>query len=317
MVFFWVLSSVVFISVLSLVGVLSLSVGKRRLHNFLTLFVAFASGALLSASFLHMIPEAYGEIGEHAFSSVLAGIILFFIFEKFIHWHHCGKEECKVKPAAYLNLVADAFHNFIDGVIVSSAYIIDFHVGLVTTFAIVLHEIPQEFGDFSVLIHSGMSTRKALAFNFLCATTAILGAVLGYVFLSGLQYVIPYAVSVAAGGFIYIASADLMPELHKEKDLGKMLLQTASLLCGVFVLLLSFNALPHTHSGHEGEHSVEHVCLDNGGDWLADFDECEGLSESVCVSAGGVFEQCASACRHQTQAQICTLQCVPVCSFAK
>ncbi|MFC2162133.1 ZIP family metal transporter [Candidatus Altiarchaeota archaeon] len=252
-----ILLSVLAISLLSFVGILSISIGKRRLQGFLLLFVAFASGSLLAAAFIHLLPEAYGEIGNASFTFVLAGIIMFFIFEKFIHWHHCGKEECHVRPAAYLNLVADAFHNLIDGIIISAAYLLDVQVGLVTTLAIALHEIPQEFGDFSVLIHSGMSTRKALAYNFLSAVTSVIGALIGYLFLSRIEAFIPYALAMACGGFIYIATADLMPELHKEYDMKKMIAQCVALVLGVLLLMISFSAISHVHEGGDRGHDTD------------------------------------------------------------
>ncbi|MBD3388966.1 MAG: ZIP family metal transporter [Candidatus Altiarchaeales archaeon] len=266
-VFAWILGSVVFTSLLSLIGVISLSVGKRRLHSFLLLFVAFASGSLLAAAFIHLIPEAEAEIGSAASRAVLAGIIAFFIFEKFIHWHHCGKEECDVRPVAYLNLVADGIHNFIDGVIIAAAYMMNVPVGVVTTIAILLHEIPQEFGDFSVLIHSGMETRKALTYNFISATSAVLGALLGYFFLGSLESMIPYALAVAAGGFIYIATADLMPELHKHGSARRMVEQSAALILGVLVLMASFHAVDagHSHGDWEVMSDDAHIHHQEGG----------------------------------------------------
>lgn len=247
MPFVYVLGSVVLISLLSFVGVLSLAVGKHRLHGLLLLLVAFASGSLLAAAFLHMIPETVHEIGEVSLSLVLAGILLFFFIEKFIHWHHCGKEECDIRPVAYLNLLGDGFHNFIDGVIIAAAFLASAPMGFLTTVAIALHEIPQEFGDFSILLHSGMSTRKALAYNFASASAAVLGAVLGYTFLSGLEHMIPYAIAAAAGGFIYIATADLFPELHKDKRAATVVMQSLALLAGVIVLAVAFQATPHSH----------------------------------------------------------------------
>jgi zinc and cadmium transporter len=141
--------------------------------------------------------------------------------------------------------VADGLHNFIDGVIIASAYLTSIPVGVVTTFAIALHEIPQEFGDFSVLIHSGMKARRALLFNFLSASAAILGAVGGYLFLSKLSPLVPYAVSVAAGILIYIATADLMPELHKETKPSKMLTQSIVLLGGILIIYAVSGILEH------------------------------------------------------------------------
>lgn len=243
----YILASVILISLISLVGVVSLALGHSRLKEILGVFVAFASGALLSASFLHMMPEASHEIGERVFPCVLAGILFFFFIEKFIHWHHCGKEECKVHPVAHLNLIGDGLHNFIDGVIIAAAYMVSTSVGMLTTFAIALHEIPQEFGDFSILLHSGMSSRKALFCNFLSATTAILGALAGYLFLSRIQEYIPYSIAIASGGFVYIATADLIPELHRQKNKKKLVIQTISLIFGVVLLALSLYIMPHSH----------------------------------------------------------------------
>lgn len=243
--FTYIFGSVVLISLLSLIGVFSLAVGRRQLKSFLTVFVAFASGTLLSAAFLHMLPEAFQELGESAATMVLAGVLVFFFIEKFIHWHHCGKEECHVRPVAYLNLIGDGFHNFIDGVIISAAYLTSIPVGVVTSIAIVLHEIPQEFGDFSILLHSGMSTRKALLYNFVSAAMAVIGAITGFLFLSRIDAWIPAAIAVAAGGFIYIATADLMPELHKETHRWKLVSQSIALLAGVVIIAGAGLLIPH------------------------------------------------------------------------
>jgi len=242
---FEILASVLFVSLLSFVGVVSLSLSRDRLNKILILLVAFAAGSLLAASFFHMIPEANEEIGGDSFKLVLVGIILFFVVEKFIHWHHCGREECHVKPAGYLNLFGDGLHNFIDGVIIAAAYISSVKLGLVTTLVIALHEIPQEFGDFAVLLHSGFNARKALFYNFLSAATAVFGGVLGFLFLPKIEPLIPSVIAMAAGGFIYIATADLMPELHKENQLGRMLQQTVALLAGVILIYGILSLLPH------------------------------------------------------------------------
>lgn len=250
----WIILSVFLVSLLSFVGVLTLAVKKEKLNKLLIHSVAFASGSLLAAAFLHMLPEATEGVGSTSFSLVLAGILLFFVVEKFIHWHHCGKGECSIHPVAYLNVLGDGVHNFIDGVIIAAAYLTSFEVGVVATVAIALHEIPQEFGDFAVLLHSGLTTRKALAYNFLSATTAILGGLLGFVFLSGVEHLVPYAVALAAGGFIYIATADLIPELHKEKEFNKMLSQTVALLLGVVLIYAAISVMPHEHSHSDGLH---------------------------------------------------------------
>lgn len=239
-----VLASVLLISLISFVGVVGLSVGRKRLQSLLLALVAFASGSLLAAAFYHMIPESVSLVGAGAFNVILFGILFFFVVEKFIHWHHCGREDCNVRPVGYLNLLGDGLHNFIDGVVVAAAYMTSTQVGFITTLAIALHEIPQEFGDFSVLLHAGMSVRKALSFNFLSASTAIVGALLGLMLFGFLESWIPYVVAFAGGGFIYIATADLMPELHKEKEFPKLLRQVIALFIGVLVIYAASNIMP-------------------------------------------------------------------------
>jgi zinc and cadmium transporter len=231
-----VLASVFCVSMVSLVGVFGLSVRRDLVGRFMALLIAFASGSLLSASFFDMVPEVYGELGDRAFSFVLAGLVFFFVVEKFIHWHHCGREECSIKPVGYLNLLGDGLHNFIDGVVIAAAYLSGFKLGLLTTLVIIVHEIPQEFGDFAVLLHAGFTVRRALFFNFLSALTAVAGGLAGFMFLSGVSPMVVPVVGVAAGGLLYIATADLMPELHKERNARMMFYQTAALLAGIFVV---------------------------------------------------------------------------------
>jgi len=238
-----ILASVVFISLLSFVGVISLSLGRDVLNRILTLLIAFASGSMLAAAFLDLIPEAAGELGVECLSVVLAGILAFFVLEKFVHWHHCGKEECHVKPVGYLSLVGDGFHNFLDGVVIAAAYISDFSLGLVTTIAIALHEIPQEFGDFAVLLHAGFKARKALFYNFLSATASVFGGLAGFYFLSQVSSLVPVMVALAAGGFIYMATADLIPELHKETKRLRMIEKTLALFAGIFLVYLAVSFL--------------------------------------------------------------------------
>jgi zinc and cadmium transporter len=241
----WILFSVVVVSLISFVGLLSLSLGRELLNRLLNMLIAFAAGSMLAAAFFDLIPESSGKIGSTAFSMVLLGILLFFVVEKFIHWHHCGKEDCEIKPVGYLDLLGDGVHNFIDGVLIAGAYLASVPVGLLTTVVIALHEIPQEFGDFAILLHAGFKARKALFYNFLAATTAIVGGVIGFMFLSRIESLIPPVVAVAAGGFIYMSTADLIPELHKETKRFKMIQQTAALLAGVLLIYLSLRILPH------------------------------------------------------------------------
>jgi len=243
----YTIASVVLISLISFVGILTLLMKKELLDRILLLLIAFASGSLLAAAFLHMAPESAQEIGTETFKMILAGMVFFFIIEKFIHWHHCNRGECSIHPVAYLNLIGDGVHNFIDGVIIAAGFLTGTHIGVITSIAIALHEIPQEIGDFAVLVHGGLSKKRALLYNFLSATTAIIGAVLGYFYLSNLHHLIPYVLGIAAGGFVYIAAADLMPELHKERTFGRLFLQTIALLTGIYLLYLAAGILPHAH----------------------------------------------------------------------
>lgn len=239
-----VLISVVFVSLLSFVGLLSLSLRRERLNRILNILIAFAAGSMLAAAFFDLIPEASEKMGNLAFNTVLFGVLLFFVVEKFIHWHHCGREECDVKPVGYLNLLGDGVHNFIDGVVIAAAYITNTKLGLVTTMVIALHEIPQEFGDFAVLLHAGFKVKKALFYNFLSATTSIVGGIVGFMFLSRIEPLVPSVVALAAGGFLYMSTADLMPELHKEKERVKMVEQTVAIIAGILLVYYGLLVLP-------------------------------------------------------------------------
>lgn len=197
-------------------------------------FVGFASGTLLGGAFFDLLPEAVNMINPPItiFYFVTLGIIVFFCIEKFLYWRHCHEEECQVHTFAYISLVGDGVHNFIDGMIIAATFVFSFELGFITTLAVISHEIPQEIGDFGVLIYGGLSKRKALTYNFISALTAILGAIVTYyvVFLrSNYALLVPFA----AGGFIYIAATDLMPELHKKSHAGESIIQLLSILFGL------------------------------------------------------------------------------------
>jgi zinc and cadmium transporter len=245
----YTLVSVTLISLISLVGVVMLALKEASLQRLMTALIAFAAGTMLAASFLDLIPEALERVGDgHAY--VLVGIIIFFLIERAIHWHHCTREHC-VAPVGYLNLIGDAAHNFVDGVIIAAAFLTSFGVGAVASVAIAMHELPQELGDFAVLVHSGFAPRRAIWLNFLTALTAIAGGLGGYLFLSSIEGLVPYVVAVAAGGLIYVAVADLLPELHKERRLGRVAAHTGSLLLGIVLIIAFIQVAPHgSHAGH-------------------------------------------------------------------
>jgi len=200
------------------------------------LLVAFSAGTLLGAAFFDIIPEAVELIGDLAFTYVLIGILLFFIMERFIFWHHCHTHNHKIQPFTYLNLVGDGLHNFIDGAIIAAAYLTNFGVGVVATVAIALHEIPQEIGDFAILIHGGMEKKKAIMFNFLSAFMAVIGALLMFYAAPILDNLIPILLGIAGGGFIHVAAGDLFPELKHEEDFKKLTLQTFVIILGIVLI---------------------------------------------------------------------------------
>ena len=214
------LLSVVAISALSFVGALTLALGPARLRRLLPLLVALAAGALIGNVFLHLLPEAVEHLGGFTPELswwVLGGLLGFFLIESVLHWHHHGEDVHEhaaghVHPVAWMNLLGDLIHNVLDGMLVAGAWLAGPELGLATTIAIALHEVPQEFGDFGVLLHAGLSPRRALALNFLSATGAIVGAI--SVLLLGLEMHVEHQlVPLAAGGFLYVACADLVPEL--------------------------------------------------------------------------------------------------------
>jgi len=198
---------------------------------------------LLGSAFLKLIPEALGEgdgvvAGGSPFVAILVGIVAFFLLEKFL-WRHCHERECPIHTFAYLNLLGDGVHNLIDGIVIAAGFLAlptpNISLGLTTTLAVISHEIPQEIGDFSILIYGGLSKAKALSYNFLSAMIAIFGA-LGMYFFASFFPSLTYLLAFAAGGFIYIATTDLIPELHKERDLIKSVAQFALLSMGIALM---------------------------------------------------------------------------------
>lgn len=234
----WILAAVFTVSIISLVGILSLSFKKNFLDKILFYLVSFAAGSMLGVAFLDLLPES-GEVISNPFVFVIVGFLMFFAIERFIFWHHHhrhGKEGYKVHTYTYMNLIGDGIHNFLDGVIISASFLASIPLGIATTLAIILHEIPQEISDFSVLIYGGMSKGKALFFNFLTALTAVLGALIAFKFSSLIENSVPYLLAVAAGGFIYIASVDLLPELSKETEFKKSVAQFALFVLGIVAI---------------------------------------------------------------------------------
>ena len=235
------LASVIVVSLISLIGVLAFSMKEENLKKILLYLVSFSAGGLFGHAFIHMIPEAVGKngFGLQVSLYILIGIIASFIVEKFLQWRHCHIPTSEEHPHsfAYMNLFGDAVHNFIDGLIIGGSYLASIPLGVATTLAVVFHEIPQEIGDFGVLIYGGFNKSRALFFNFSTAVTAIFGAIVALSLGFLIQDFIPFLIPFAAGNFIYIAGSDLIPELRKEEvGLLKSALQLTAFVLGVLIL---------------------------------------------------------------------------------
>ncbi len=237
--FLLAIGSVILVSLISLVGVLVISVKERLLKTPLLYLVGFSAGALLGNAFIHLLPEA-AEAGFSVEISlyVLSGIIVSFAVEKIVRWRHCHVPISKSHPHpfAYMNLFGDAVHNFIDGLIIGASYLASIPAGIATTVAVIFHEIPQEIGDFSVLLHGGFTKKKAVALNFIVALTAVLGAAVALFFGSLIEGSITFLVAFAAGGFVYIAAADLIPELHRKISVKSSIAEIIVITIGIFVM---------------------------------------------------------------------------------
>jgi zinc and cadmium transporter len=250
-VWLYALASVLLVSLVSLVGVFTLSFNVERLQRIVFLLVSFAVGAMLGGAVIHLIPHAFHELGDRtAGLLVLAGVIVFFMLEKFLHWRHdhgvavAAEGEVHVhepvEPFAMMNLIGDAAHNLLDGMVIAAAYIVSIPTGIVTTVAVMLHEIPQEIGDFGVLVYGGFEPRKALLYNFVSGLAAVVGAVLSLAIGSQVEGYAAYLLPLTAGSFIYIAGSDLIPELHHHHSYpaSKSVWQLVMILLGVGVMLV-------------------------------------------------------------------------------
>jgi len=245
MVLFQILLSTFLVSLISLIGILTFAVNDKLLQKITFSLIGFSAGALIGGAFLHLLPEALKETNSTAvFYYLILGLVLFFLLERYVHWRHCHEENCDIHPFTYLNLIGDGLHNFIDGMVIAASFLVSFRLGAVTTMAIVLHEIPQELGDFGVLIFGGFTKQKALFYNFLIALTAMLGAVAGYFIIGFAKGFSHFIMPLTAGGFIYIATSDLIPEIHKETDLRRSSLAFFAFLLGIVFMALAKQILP-------------------------------------------------------------------------
>ena len=234
------LISILIISLASLIGIIFLSVKSNKLENFLIYSIAFSAGTLLGDVFMHLLPEAVKK-GFNLQTSffILFGIGFSLGIEKIIRWRHCHYLTSKNHPhhLSTMNLVGEGFHNFIDGIIIGGSYLASIPIGIATTIAVLFHEIPQEIGDFGVLVHGGFTKGRAIFLNFITALTAVLGAVFALVLNNYVTHVEGYLISLAIGGFLYIAGSDLIPELHKETEISVSLIQILIFILGIIIMI--------------------------------------------------------------------------------
>jgi zinc and cadmium transporter len=238
-VWVYTIGSVALVSIVSFIGIFSLALDLRTVKKILLYLVSFAAGAFFGDIFFHIFPEIAAEGFTVQLSLwVLAGIVFSFLVEKVIRWRHCHTPTTHdhPHPVAIMNLIGDAVHNFIDGLIIGASYLVNIPVGIATTMAVIFHEIPQEIGDFGVLLHGGFSRRRALFFNFLTAVTSVLGAAIALLLSSRVEQLTMIVLPFAAGNFLYIAGSDLIPELHDHVSVKSSTLQFLLFIFGIAVM---------------------------------------------------------------------------------
>jgi len=234
----WIVVAGLGMSALALVGAITVFMSASMLDRIVLPMVGLAAGSLLGGAFFHMLPESVDALGNGtgAYLAVVVGFIVFFVLEQFLHWHHCHRaEHSEHRPLGHLVLLADGLHNLIGGLAVGGAFVVDIRVGIVTWLVAAAHEVPQELGDFGVLVHSGWQRRSALAWNLASALTFLVGAVAAYALAERVE--VAYLLPFAAGNFLYIGAADLLPEITSETRTRDKLETSGTFLVGLGILL--------------------------------------------------------------------------------
>ncbi|MCD6495884.1 MAG: ZIP family metal transporter [Candidatus Aenigmarchaeota archaeon] len=233
----YILIATILNGLVAFVGAFSLFLNEKALHRVLLILVAFSAGALLSGAFFHLLAESLEVLQvQTSFMILIGAFSSFYLLERFLHWHHCHEEECEVHSFTYMILIGDGVHNFIDGLVIAASFLVSVPFGVITTLLIIGHEIPQELGDFGVLVHGGFGRTKALLFNFASQLTCVLGGIAGFM-MGSIESFTAMLLPFAAGGFIYIAASDLIPELHKELSLSKSFMHFIFFAIGVTFML--------------------------------------------------------------------------------
>lgn len=239
---FYPIFSVIIVSLIPLVGIFTFSISEEKLKGLIFILVSLATGSLFGDAIIHLLPETFEKSQNKALASalVLAGIFIFFVLEKFLLWRHehTLENENRIQPFGQMSIVSEALHNMIDGMLIGASYLVSIPIGIATTIAIIFHEIPQEISHFAILLHAGFNKPKALLFNFLSGLAAIVGTIIALTVGAGAEKFSLYMLPITAGGFIYIAGSDLIPELHKERQLSKSFKQLIAMLLGVGLMML-------------------------------------------------------------------------------
>ncbi|TET90155.1 MAG: ZIP family metal transporter [Methanomassiliicoccales archaeon] len=236
-----IILATIIISLIAFIGIFTLAMNENLLRKILMALVSLSAGALMGGAFIHLLPEAVekSNMDPGIILYALFGFVIFFIIEKVLFWRHCHDGKCDVHTFRYMNLIGDAVHNFIDGLILAVSFVASISLGITTTIAIAFHEIPQEIGDFGVLVYGGFKKKKALMLNFGVALTAVLGGIVGYFVSSQVEGMVTYLLPFAAGGFIYIAATDLVPEIKKEVDVKKSMATLLIFIGGIALMWLA------------------------------------------------------------------------------
>ena len=244
MMLLWIYTivSVTIVSLLSLIGIFTLALQPERLKKILLFLVSFAVGGLFGDALIHLLPEVFEKLGPKLATSlyILFGILLFFVLERFIRWRHCHvlTSDKHVHPMVAMNIIGDSAHNLIDGMIIGASYCVSIPIGITTSLAVILHEIPHEIGNFAILVHGGLTVKRALLYNFFSALTAILGALLSLLIGPHVKNYSLILMPITAGGFLYIAGSDLIPELHHNVEIKESIWQLVWILLGIGIMAL-------------------------------------------------------------------------------
>jgi zinc and cadmium transporter len=238
-------------SLFSLIGIYALSLREKTLHSILLILIAFSAGSILGAAHFDLLPEAIELAREHyeesfAYIYITMGFIFFFFIERFVYWYHGHGHETDIsvktadraatKSFVYLNLIGDGIHNFVDGMIIAVSFLTGLSVGLAATVAVIFHELPQEMGDYGILIFGGFNRRKALLLNFVVALAVIVGGISGVLLIETVEQLSGVLIALSAGGFIYLAASELIPELQEEKSFKKSVVQFALFVLGIALI---------------------------------------------------------------------------------